>query len=84
MESEKLKFIPASDVPYAKQTKWDEIFAKIPKGQALVLDEPAVNADTLRAAFLRRKRQGKFKSLEMIARGQRGHRRSYIVNTDKK
>jgi hypothetical protein len=84
MDKDKLKFISANEVPYTRQTKWDEIFAQIPKGQALVLEEPEVNADTLRAALLRRKRQGKFKNLQMIARGKRGHRKSYVANADKK
>lgn len=77
----KLKIVPESDVPYRRQTKWDEVFSAIPKGKAVALSESeGINADSVRSALLRRQHEGKYKNLRVIVRGPRGKRRLWIVN----
>jgi hypothetical protein len=85
MNKEKMKYIPADEVPYRKQTKWDKIFASIPKGQALVIEEPDVDVsiETIRVLLLRRQKRGEFKNLKLISREINGKQTAYIVNTDK-
>jgi hypothetical protein len=84
MDKDSLKFIPADKVPYRKQTKWDTIFASIPKGQALVIDNSEVSTETVRTALARRQKKGQFKNLKLISRTIDGKYKSYIINTDKK
>jgi hypothetical protein len=79
-----MEFISADKVPYTKKTKWDEIFASIPKGQALVIHEAEVRPEAVRTALSRRQKKGKFKNLKMIYREINGEIKSYIINTDKK
>ena len=75
-----MELIPIEEVPYKKETKWDELFKAIPKGQALVLREPDVNADGAAGALQRRKKRGQYKNLSVIVRGPKGKRVVYITN----
>lgn len=81
----KKEYISSGDVPagHGAQSHWDEIFNEIPKGQALVLHEPEVNAGTFRQALQRMHRHGKFKNLRMSTKGIHGTATIYITNTDK-
>lgn len=81
----KKSYIPASEVPKARRegSPWDEIFSNIPKGQALVLHEPEVNAGTVRGALQRMHRHGKFKNIEMSTKGLHGDATIYVINTEK-
>jgi hypothetical protein len=84
MDKNKMTFIPIDEVPYKKQTKWDRLFASIPKGQALVLEKSEVNVEAVRAALSRRQKKGQFKNLKLISRTVEGKIKSYVMNTDKK
>lgn len=81
----KLEFIPIEEVPTAKTraAPWDDVFSKIPRGQALVLKEPQFNAGTLRAALVRRQKAGKWKNLKYSSKGRHGSATIYIMNTEK-
>jgi len=81
----KKEYISANDVPtgHGAQSEWDNIFTEIPKGQALVLHEPEVNAGTIRAALQRKQRHGKFKNLKVTTKGVHGTATVYVTNTEK-
>lgn len=81
----KKEFIAASEVPsgHGAQSPWNAIFNEIPKGQALVLHEPEVNAGTVRGALQRMHKHGKFKNLRFTSKGVHGTATIYITNTEK-
>lgn len=81
----KKEYIAANDVPTGRgsQSPWDEIFAEIPSGQALVLHEPQVNSGTVGQALRSRQRKGKFKNLKISTKGRHGTATIYITNTEK-
>jgi len=75
-----LEFIPVEEVPFKKETKWDVFFQAVPKGQALVLREPEINADGVTGALSRRKKRGLYKNLSALVRGSKGKRVVYVMN----
>ena len=81
----KTEFIPISEVPTgrSRNSPWDIIFDKVPKGQALVLKEPEVSAGTIRAALQRKHKAGKYKHLSIVTKGAHGTAAIYILNNDK-
>jgi hypothetical protein len=81
----KKEYISANDVPtgHGAHSEWDNIFAEIPKGQALVLHEPEVNSGTIRAALMRKQRKGQFKNLRYRSKGKHGTATIYVVNIEK-
>lgn len=87
IDMKNLKFVPVSEVPASHrrgETQWKTLFAQVPKGQAVVLQEPEVWASSISQALRRmQKRDGKFKNLQVITRGKHGTAMIYVVNTDK-
>lgn len=83
LDIDNLKFIPADKVPLRKETKWDEIFNRIPAGSALVISDQQTNIDSLVGALHRRQRRRLFKHLRAVTRGKKGNRTAYIINTTK-
>lgn len=81
----KIELIPNEEVPISRvrETPWDDLFNKIPKGQTLVLKEPQVLAGSIRAALTRRQGSGKFKNLRLRTKGKRGSRTLYLMNIEK-
>jgi hypothetical protein len=80
----KKEYVSIDEVPTARMTNnpWNEIFGEIPKGQALVLHEPEVKANTIWAALQRwQKKYGKFKNLRFSTKGKHGTATVYITNT---
>lgn len=77
---DKLERIPEGEVPFKKRTKWDKIFESIPKGEAVVIPEEMAHPTSVRQALARRQRQGRFNELQILSRGRRGQRKTYIVN----
>ena len=63
MPESEWKLIPVEKVPKGRkhnpQRDWDEIFAGIPHGKALVLDDKDLCIDTPRQALRRRQDKGK-------------------------
>lgn len=84
-EKIKKEYISAKEVPepHSRESPWDEIFSSIPKGQALVLREPEVNAGTVRGALKRKQNKGKFKNLRYSSKGTHGSAVIYVTNMDK-
>jgi hypothetical protein len=80
----KKEYIQANQVPTgrARESQWNNIFADIPKGQALVLREPEVSSGTIRAALKRMQAHGKFKNLKFISKGVHGSATIYVVNNE--
>jgi hypothetical protein len=83
INEERLKFIPVNEVPIKKVTKWDELFKKVPTGQALVLNEAETNIESATSALRRRQRRGQFKHLRAVTKGRKGKRIAYIMNMGK-
>jgi hypothetical protein len=81
----KKEYISATSVPTGRtsQSPWDEIFADIPRGQALVLHEPEVNAGTVRQALQNRHNKGKFKYIYVTTKGVHGTATIYVTNSEK-
>ena len=77
---DKLERIPEDEVPYKKRTKWDEIFESIPKGEAVVFPEQIAHPTSVRQALNRRQKQGKYTELQIISRGRKGQRKTYLIN----
>lgn len=79
IDIDKLERIPVSEVPYKKQTKWDEVFKSIVKGEAIVIPEELALPTSVRQALTRRQKRGQFNHLQIISRGQKGQRKTYII-----
>ena len=81
----KKEYISSNEVPTGRdrESPWNDIFADIPKGQALVLHEPEVSAGTIRAALQRKQKNGKFKNLKVTTKGVHGTAIVYVTNTEK-
>lgn len=78
---ERLKFIDARDVPYARKRSepcedWQKLFSMIPIGKALHIKASERKAGTVKAALRRLKKQGKFTRYTHIQR--QGD--SYVIN----
>jgi hypothetical protein len=80
----KKEYIPSNQVPTGRnrESPWDDVFTGIPKGQALVLREPEVNAGTIRAALKRKQAHGKYKNLKLTSKGVHGSATIYLINTE--
>jgi hypothetical protein len=82
-DEQKFKFIPISQVPIRKTTKWDDIFKKIPPGQALVFTEKEVSVESVAATLRRRHKEGKFKNYRAVIKGAEPDRVVYVMNMTK-
>lgn len=79
LKVEDLEFIPASEVPSHRDTRWDEIFKTIPPGQAFVINGKG-RVICMLQALRRRHKQGRFEGLTGFLRGNKG----YTVNEEVK
>jgi hypothetical protein len=80
------EYVSVDEVPPPHQrvsSPWDEIFGSIPLGKALVLKEGEVSSSTVRAALVRKHKQGKFKNIQFSSKGAHGNALIYLANTDK-
>jgi len=80
-----LNFMPVDKVPVrVVQSRWAELFAKIPPGQAAVLSESQVNPDSLRGALKRlQKKKRQFMNIAVRSHGPKGKRTVYVLNLGK-
>lgn len=82
IDLENLKFISEDELPprFVK-TPWEEIFSKIPRGKALVLQPDQVATTTARTALRRFQKNGRFKLLYVKSRKVAENKYvTYVVN----
>ena len=85
IKTEDLRFVDEQEVPeISVRTQWEEIFGKIPRGKALVLQHEQAAPSTVRTALKRHQKKGKFKNLFLTTRKVEGNKYvSYVVNPSK-
>ena len=83
LDMKNLRFLPIEKIPPRKRrSKWREIFSRIPKGKALVLNEDEASYASVRSSLKSYKEKGEFQNIVIYSRRdlESGKRMIYVLN----